>query len=174
MNGTNVLPRVTAALQFGSNLGDRARTLEAASRYLEAEGSVDILRRSSIYETEPVECGPQPWYLNQVCLVATRLLPEALLAHCQRVERAFGRHRRRPHDPRTLDVDLLYYGGLRLRTSRLVLPHPGLERRRSMLQPLSEVETVWVHPFLRKTPAELLHECRDDSSVRLFPPVFQN
>jgi len=174
MKETRSPHRIIAGLQFGSNLGDRAKTLEAAAEHVQAQGAVTILRRSAVYETEPVECGPQPWYLNQVCLVTTRLLPDALLAHCQRVERALGRLRRVPRGPRTLDIDLLFYGGLRLRTSRLTLPHPGLERRRSMLEPLSELETAWVHPFLHKTPTELLSECRDASSVRLFPSIFQN
>lgn len=164
---------VLAALLLGSNLGDRAKTLEAAARYIQATGTVTILQRSAVYETEPVECGPQPWYLNQACLVEVYLSPDALLAHCLRVERALGRHRRSPHGPRTLDIDLLFYGNLRMRTSRLTLPHPGLDRRRSMLEPLSELGISWVHPFLRKTPAELLSECRDPSGGRLFPSVFQ-
>ena len=153
------------AMGLGSNLGDRRRWLERAAAWLEATGAVEIAGRSGFYETEPVEAAPQPWYLNQVLSLRTRLSPDALLALAQRAEERLGRRRNGRHGPRTLDVDLLCYGSCVRWTPRLRLPHPAMVRRRCLLVPLAELGATWRHPLLRLTPAEILAACGDPGRV---------
>jgi 2-amino-4-hydroxy-6-hydroxymethyldihydropteridine diphosphokinase len=128
-----------AFLSLGSNLGDRAATLEAALRALEASGDVRILRRSSLYETAPMGKTDQPEFHNLVVEVETTLGPEVLLDRCQDVERALGRVRKERWGPRTVDVDLLLYDRLTVTTERLIIPHPEMLRRRFVLEPLLEI-----------------------------------
>jgi len=128
-----------AFLSLGSNLGDRAATLEAALRALEASGDVRILRRSSLYETAPMGKTDQPEFYNLVVEVETTLGPEVLLDRCQDVERALGRMRKERWGPRTVDVDLLLYDRLTVTTERLIIPHPEMLRRRFVLEPLLEI-----------------------------------
>ena len=153
------------ALLLGSNLGDRAGFLRRARESLAACG-FDVVRASEVFETEPVECGPQPPYLNQVLLGTSRHGPEALLEVCQGIERQQGRRRTAPRGPRTLDVDLLFYGSRVVAAPRLTLPHPALPRRRSLLVPLAQVAPGWPHPVLGKTVLELLREGGDPGWVR--------
>jgi 2-amino-4-hydroxy-6-hydroxymethyldihydropteridine diphosphokinase len=154
----------TWALLLGSNLGDRACYLSRAREMLGAWG-FSVESSSGLYETEPVECGPQGPYLNQVLLGTAPVPAGLLLALCQRVEREFGRGHRERHGPRTLDIDLLFCGGTVTATRSLRLPHPAIPRRRSLLVPLAEAAPLWRHPRLGKNVLELLAECRDPAWV---------
>ncbi|MEJ2366806.1 MAG: 2-amino-4-hydroxy-6-hydroxymethyldihydropteridine diphosphokinase [Acidobacteriota bacterium] len=154
------------ALLLGGNLGRRALYLELACKLLAGAGSLEIAASSSVFETEPVETeGVQPWYLNQVLLVETRYSPEMLLNFCVGVEAFLGRRRTGYHGPRTLDIDILFYDGIVRKTPRLVLPHPALVRRKSILAPLADVAPRWRHPLAGKTVREMLGECADAASV---------
>jgi 2-amino-4-hydroxy-6-hydroxymethyldihydropteridine diphosphokinase len=130
---------VRAFLSLGSNLGDRAATLDAALRELEASGEVRVVRRSSLYATAPVGKTDQPEFYNLAVEVETALAPEALLDRCQAVERHLGRVRGERWGPRTLDVDILLYDRQVVSTERLIIPHPELLRRRFVLEPLLEI-----------------------------------
>jgi 2-amino-4-hydroxy-6-hydroxymethyldihydropteridine diphosphokinase len=152
-------------LSLGSNLGNRLAYLESGTAYLSAGGVVRVLRASSVYETEPVQCHAQRWFFNQAVLVQTDLPPLLLLSFCQRVEALLGRRRSEWHGPRTLDIDILLVGGLCLKTAALTLPHPALPGRRSILQPLAELGTGWRHPVLGAEAPELLSRCPDHSRV---------
>jgi len=170
MTGPDPGSRPLVALSLGSNLGTREAALSVARLLLTAGGAVRILKASSLYETEPVECPPQPWFLNQVLWISTGLPPAMLLARCLDVERHLGRHRRRPREARTLDVDLLFYGDLVVETPLLLLPHPALVRRRSVLVPLVELGIPWRHPRLGLTPAQMLNRCTAPGRVAMVVP----
>ena len=150
---------------MGSNLGDRERALEHAVRSLSGAGVVPIAR-SALYLTEPVGGPPQDWFLNAALEGETALSPEAVLLACLRAEKERDRVRGVRNGPRTLDVDLLVYGGLSLSTPDLVLPHPRLHERRFVLVPLAEIAPALVHPVFGRTVAELLELCPDRSQVR--------
>lgn len=131
----------TGYLGLGSNVGDSAGHLRAATRLLEAEG-IEIDAVSSAYVTEPVgEILDQPDFLNAAVRIRTDLEPEELLDVCKRVEAERGRQFDLPrHSPRPLDVDLLLLGDLELSTDRLTLPHPEVTTRRFVLVPLLELD----------------------------------
>ena len=162
--GTDPL-RAPVVLSLGSNLGNRLATLDSARAYPVAGGVVRELSASSVYETEPVQCLAQPWFLNQAVLVETDLPPLLLLSFCQRVETLLGRRRSEWHGPRTADIDILLVGGLCMKTPVLTLPHPAIPTRRSILLPLAELGTGWRHPALGADVPDLLAKCPDHSRV---------
>jgi len=96
--------------------------------------------------------------------------PEQLLARLLRIEFALGRTREVPQGPRTIDLDLLFYGNERSDTEYLQLPHPRIPSRRFVLEPLNELAPSLVHPVLNNTISELLAKTTDDSEVRLWKP----
>ncbi len=146
-----------AYVGVGSNLGDRWGHLALAARELRGAPGVRLLRASRVYDAAPM--GPaQPRYLNAVLEVETVLAPERLLRSLFAVEKAAFRRRGMRWGPRTLDLDLLLYGSVVLRTPELTLPHPGLVARRFVLQPLSELCPECVVPGTGATVAELLHK----------------
>jgi 2-amino-4-hydroxy-6-hydroxymethyldihydropteridine diphosphokinase len=152
-------------ISLGSNVGDRALTLEHALAAMEAK-SIRILRRSSLYHTEPVDAPPQAWFLNAVAEAETLLMPLQLLKALERIERAFGRQRIFPRGPRTLDLDLLLYGSSVIHTRELEVPHPRMTSRRFVLVPLAELAPALRHPTLHRSVEELLAETGDRSEVR--------
>jgi 2-amino-4-hydroxy-6-hydroxymethyldihydropteridine diphosphokinase len=162
---------LTAYIGLGSNLGDRAGNLTSAVRGLN-EAGLDVVRLSSIYETEPFETFPQPAYLNMVAELHSRTLPppEKVLAHLLEVERSLGRVRETSKGPRSIDLDLLLYGDETRDIEFLKLPHPQLHRRRFVLVPLVELAPVLVHPTLNQTASELLAALDDPSEVKLWQP----
>jgi len=153
-------------LGLGSNLGDRESAIAGALERLAARGFRTTLR-SSLWLTEPVGGPPQGPFLNAVAGGETELGPEALLEACLATEREMGRVRAERNGPRTIDVDVLFYGAERRDAPGLVLPHPRLHERRFVLAPLAEVAPGLVHPILGVTAAELLARCPDLSFVRL-------
>ena len=160
-----------AYVGMGSNLGDRAGYLLLAVRGMMNAG-LRVLRLSSVYETEPAGVEEeQPPFLNMVAELSAPLPPpEALLRLLLDIERTLGRSRPRPLAPRTLDLDLLLYGGELSATDTLTLPHPRLHLRRFVLAPLAELIPDARHPVLNTTFAELLAATPERPSVRLWAP----
>jgi 2-amino-4-hydroxy-6-hydroxymethyldihydropteridine diphosphokinase len=132
-------------------------TASAAVAQLPAIG-VAVVRCSGWYLSQPVPPSDQPWYVNAVAAVETRLAPALLLAALLAMEARFARRRGVPDAARTLDLDLLDYEGRQSATRRLSLPHPRLHERRFVLAPLAEIAPHWRHPRLAATASELL--CR--------------
>ncbi len=150
---------VTAYLGLGGNIGDRLGTLAGAREVLDNQKGIRVVASSPLYETEPVG-GPldQPLYLNAVLKIRTALDPEKLLQCCLSVESRFGRRRDVPCGPRTLDVDLLFYGTEICRGENLILPHPRLHQRSFVLAPLRDLAPELMHPLLERTVSELYNQ----------------
>ena len=161
-----------AYVGLGSNLGDRAGHLLLAVRGM-LDASLDVIRLSSIYETEPVEYEHQPAFLNMVAELRGSTLPspEQTLARLLRIEYALGRTRDVRMGPRTIDLDLLIFKDQQIETEFLTVPHPRLATRRFVLVPLNELVPGLVHPVLGKSISELLFQTSDESSVVRWNPA---
>jgi 2-amino-4-hydroxy-6-hydroxymethyldihydropteridine diphosphokinase len=159
-------------IALGSNLGDRAGWLRQAREKLFDAPTVQFVAASSVYETEPVGKTEQPAFLNQLIEVRTTLAPEELLLRLLQVERELGRLRNERWGPRNIDLDLLAFGGCKIKKSRLVLPHPELHRRRFVLQPWAEIAPEFTVPGFSATVEELLKNCGDSKRVQKFENGF--
>jgi len=145
----------TAYLGLGSNVGDREAHLREALQHLEAAG-MRVVRRSSVYESEPLELRDQPWFLNAAAEVETDLFPRQLLECIRNIEREMGRRRVTPKGPRNIDIDILFYGRSVIDTADLAVPHPRIAQRRFVLEPLAEIAPELRHPVTGKTAIEML------------------
>lgn len=134
-----------ALIAVGSNVGNRAAYLSAARAAVASLPATRLLAASRVEETAPFGSGPQGPYLNQMVVVATALAPRALLTQLQRIERTLGRVRSRRWGARTVDLDIVHFGGLALRSADLVLPHPGLPDRAFWRRELAELDALTEH-----------------------------
>ena len=165
-------------LSLGSNAGDRVTMLRAAVRELAASAEVSVATASRLYETEPWESEPgrtegeSTWFLNCVVGVDTDLDPRALLARVHAIETALGRTRpggtpeAQRFVPRTVDIDILFYGDRVISVpDELHVPHLLLHERAFVLRPLADIAPDLRHPTLYRTVREILEELDDEHAV---------
>jgi 2-amino-4-hydroxy-6-hydroxymethyldihydropteridine diphosphokinase len=131
---------MTGFLSLGSNQGDRKKNLEQALEYLDNLSALRIKKISGFYETEPWGGIEQDSFLNLVAEIESMLDPLELLHKCQQIEEKLGRTRLVRWGPRTIDIDILTYNNIIMKTKELILPHPYLEEREFVLAPLREIE----------------------------------
>lgn len=158
-------------LSLGSNLGDREESLSQARQLIQEGHDNQVLKASSIYETEPVDCPKGELFLNQVLYVVTLLSPEKLLTQIQEIESTLGRSRDKKNEPRVIDIDILFYADQVIAEENLQVPHPRLHERRFVLEPLNEINPQIWHPVFEKPIQSLLGELQADHAVRLLDPV---
>lgn len=178
MNAFDGQQQAVACIGLGSNLGNSLEILQASWQRLGEQDGISLKSLSAPYRTEPVGMESNHWFINAAGLLTTTLPPEALLAQLLLIEQEFGR-RRDPHSSgyqdRTLDLDLLLYGDLRLETSRLQIPHPEMHNRLFVLVPLAELDPNRMHPQLQRSldqlRRQLMHENNSSIPERmLWPP----
>jgi 2-amino-4-hydroxy-6-hydroxymethyldihydropteridine diphosphokinase len=155
----------TVYLSLGSNLGERAKNLEDAIAEL-GRTSVQIVRTSSVYETEPVDYLDQPWFLNCSVEAETELGALELLRALRGIEAQMGSKKLIAKGPRLIDIDILFYGSDVIDTPELQVPHPRLHLRHFVLEPLAEIAPQFRHPILELSAAEMLANSPDKSVVR--------
>lgn len=149
----------------GGNLGDRHANLALAADLIDQKCG-RILRRSNLYETAAWGIEAQPDFLNQVLELETSLDPETLLDILLEIEREMGRIRGEKFGPRIIDLDILLYGDLIIKTNDLEIPHPRMAERRFVLEPLNELIGLSIHPVTELSIREMLIACTDPLEVR--------
>lgn len=158
-----------AYLCLGGNIGDREALMKQALELI-SERVGPISKKSAIYETEAWGVTNQQAYLNQCISVDTKYNGSELIHMLLDIEKLLGRERNLYHtyEPRTIDIDILFYNDDIIHLEHLTIPHPRLHLRKFVLQPLSEIAKDYIHPVLDKTVLNLLDECVDNSEVNLF------
>src|ERR1700726_2104288 len=153
-----------AYLSLGSNIGDRETNLREAITRLQSEGrGVSV---SSVYETEPGECPDQAWFLNCALTLETTRTPRQLMSDILTIEQEMGRQRIQKKGPRIIDIDILLFSDEIIDSPDLTVPHPAMQRRRFVLEPLAEIAPEARHPVLKKTIRELLDALPAGQTVR--------
>ncbi len=163
----------TVFIGFGSNVGDRVDFCDRAVTLLSLLPHSRLQGVSLLYETEPVRDQIDPgegWFLNGVVQLETDITPRSLLTTLQEIERALDRDEDNRSGPRTIDLDILFYGRHVIKEPGLTIPHPRLHQRRFVLMPMNELDPLWVHPTLNQSMAQLLTAAKDQSQVRLLFP----
>jgi len=152
-------------LLIGGNRGDRIGYLRKA--VIEINRKIgNIIRSSSVYETEPYGFKDNCLFLNQCLLAETDLLPLDILKKSKEIESSMGRIRKSGgYESRTIDIDILFYDDIILHETELIIPHPEFHKRNFALIPMSEINPLFVHPLFGKTILNLLQESHDTKKV---------
>jgi 2-amino-4-hydroxy-6-hydroxymethyldihydropteridine diphosphokinase len=156
-----------AYLLTGGNIGDRKAYLATAKEMIEKDCG-RILQASSIYQTAAWGMEDQMSFLNQVLQLETSFDPHQLLQAILSIEEKIGRKREIKYGPRTIDIDILLFDNEVIQTDGLIIPHPQMQFRRFVLQPLAEIGANIKHPVLNKTIGDLLADCPDKLTVQKF------
>jgi 2-amino-4-hydroxy-6-hydroxymethyldihydropteridine diphosphokinase len=155
---------VTVYFCLGSNMGNRQGNLDRALEILAQR--MPLGKVSSVYDSEFVGDPDQPRCLNLVCEASTRLTPEGVLLITQGAERKLGRPAQHtPNAPRSIDIDILFYGNEIVEKPDLVIPHPRIAERAFVLVPLDEIASGLVHPLTGKTVKEMLAAVTETQGV---------
>jgi 2-amino-4-hydroxy-6-hydroxymethyldihydropteridine diphosphokinase len=152
-------------LLLGSNLGDRNLFLHNAIAQVE-QVIAPVIKASSVYETQSWGKAGAPDYLNQVVMLQTDMPAKSLLESILNIETALGRRREEKWGPRTIDIDILFYGQQIINEPGLSVPHPEMHKRRFTLEPMCEINAMFKHPGCMKTILQLKDELQDNLIVK--------
>lgn len=159
----------TAFIALGSNIGDRENFLNSALDKMEEGSKIRVVKKSSIYETDPVGCESKDKFLNMVVKVETDLLPTDLLLFLQGIEESLGRVRMEKNGPRTIDLDILLFEDCVFNADacekKLIIPHPRMHDRAFVLVPFAEIAPKAAHPKFKKIIKELLRDILNKTNV---------
>jgi len=159
----------TAYISVGSNLGNKLENCKNGIAALTGFGGCIIRDRSRFYKTEPVDYKDQDWFVNAVVKIETVHDPFELLKQILLIQHNAGRN----HDairfgPRILDLDIILYDDRVINSSRLIIPHPRMHKRRFVLKPLCDIGIKIIHPVLKKNMHYLL-DSLNDNEQRIIP-----
>lgn len=165
-----------AYIGLGSNAGDRVSFIQQAMQLLKDVSAIKVSESSSLYETEPLKNKSNPWFVNAVAAIDTKLSAEELLDVCQDIEKRLNRfHEEKKEESKTtgnkqriIDLDILFFGDEILDTDTLCLPHPQITKRAYALVPLLEIAPDLVHPQLGKTISQIHEDLPDPEQVFLY------
>jgi 2-amino-4-hydroxy-6-hydroxymethyldihydropteridine diphosphokinase len=158
----------TVFLSLGGNTGNRKENLEKAVKLL-GQMAGDVTAVSQLYETAPWGMQSHLQFLNMAVKLQTTLQPAQLMEKLLSIEQAFGRTRRTDvYMDRSVDIDIILFGNLVINEASLTVPHPRMAQRRFVLLPLCEIAAEVEHPVLKKTTAQLLNGCPDNTAVSLW------
>ena len=161
------MEKMKYVLSLGSNLGNRGKFVENAIEFLSRTGN--LTARSSLYETSPVgmKADTQSFY-NCIVILESDIKPEEMLKKIKQFEKSVGRGPANSHmKPRQIDIDILFVDELITNSSSLTIPHPEIENRKFILEPLHEILPDIIHPVSGKTTKELLEELNSNENIRL-------
>ena len=145
-----------AYISIGSNLGDCVGNCIRGMDAIAATEGIELLARSKLFVTEPVDYRDQPWFINAMIKVRTTLAPLELLAVLKEIEREAGRTKQPVRfGPRVLDLDILFYEDMVVNSDVLVLPHPRMHKRHFVLRPFCDIDPTVEHPVYKKNVREL-------------------
>ena len=155
-----------AIISLGSNKGDWELIFHSAHEALSKLGEIDLV--SQVYKTEPWGVKNQPWFKNQIIGIKTILKPITLLEQLLTIETINGRNRplEKKWGQRSLDLDIIYYGNEVINCADLAVPHPHLQERNFILQPLLKIYPSFIHPILQLNTKELIKACNDTTVVK--------
>ena len=157
-----------AYLLIGGNMGDRESYLASARQWIERLCG-PIIKQSSLYQTAAWGMEDQDVFLNQALFLHTTLPAHQLLQKLLWIEEELGRKRELKFGPRIIDIDIVLFNDDIIYTEGLTVPHPQMQNRRFVLEPLNEIATAITHPILQKTIGQLLAETSDKLAVQKFP-----
>ena len=148
-------------LLTGSSIEPRLVHLEKAVNEISLRVGT-LVKKSSVYESEPWGFKAESAFLNQVIVVNSNKSPDEVLDELLSIERKMGRTRvGKGYSSRIVDIDILFYNDELINQENLVIPHPRIHMRRFTLEPLVELAPGFIHPLLNKTNKELLNDCDD-------------
>ena len=153
----------TVYIGTGSNIGDKRSNCQNGIDALIRTGTAALTDISRFYKTEPVDYLDQDWFVNAVIKIETTLDPFQLLKTLESIERSAGRVRDTIRfGPRILDMDIIFYDDLVLKTSLLVIPHPRMHKRCFVLKPICDIDSTFIHPVYKKDVRYLLDNLGED------------
>ncbi|MDE3058765.1 MAG: 2-amino-4-hydroxy-6-hydroxymethyldihydropteridine diphosphokinase [Bacteroidota bacterium] len=158
-------------LSLGSNVGTRSAYLQKAVDGIAEFPGTDLVKISSVYQTEPVGVTRQRDFYNAAVWLVTRLDAHEFHARMKTLEQTIGRRRTFRWGPREIDIDILLFGDLVVDEALLRIPHKAMTLRRFVLTPLAEIAPDAIHPVLQETVASLAGRCTDTSAVERLPEV---
>ena len=151
----------TAFIGIGSNRGKRKENCETAVKIISSLKDTEVIKKSSLYETEAWGEEGQNYFINCVAKIKTDKNVFDFFSFLQQTEKGIGKEKESVWGPRKIDIDLLFFGQEIIEQSTLTVPHPFLHLRRFVLEPLAEIAPDFVHPKINQPVKNLLHRLTD-------------
>jgi 2-amino-4-hydroxy-6-hydroxymethyldihydropteridine diphosphokinase len=152
-------------LGLGSNIGDKLSFIKSAEKEISKLNGTKVLRSSSIYKTEPWGIKSQDEFLNSVLEIEFTFKPEDLLKELKKIEIFLGRKKRDKWSEREIDIDILFFHNMILKSDNMNIPHPEIQNRKFVLIPLCELNHGFIHPVFNCTIKTLLERTTDNSEI---------